>query len=241
MPSANAGYFAQAPVGLAGQFFGMPAAATALTFVSLALGDSNDIYHLILLLSSPVYLLSNSAAIHLNLHQVRLLLPQQKTHLSVSYNPDNLAVLFHAAEILLQLLLALLILPLLAVLGEGLLLGLMPSGGGAEKRFVLVEATLALITDVLSKDGSEGAETTRCLHVAHNTHNDHGRGFHHRILTGSRSVNLTDNMGHASLVSKEGSEMDGLAGVILRKALHLAPMTTAALAGQKAQRSMSGS
>lgn len=63
--------------------------------------------------------------------------PESHTYLSVSHDSNNLAVFLHAIEIFLQLLFALLILPFLAVFGEGLLLGLVPSE--AEQRQGLAE------------------------------------------------------------------------------------------------------
>uniref|UniRef100_A0A5F9CB10 Uncharacterized protein n=1 Tax=Oryctolagus cuniculus TaxID=9986 RepID=A0A5F9CB10_RABIT len=180
VPCPDAGHLAQPSVRLAEQLLSVPAAGDP--FVALALGHADDVDHLVLAehlahrdlllqaLLGPVQLLSHGAAIHLDLHQVRLLLLQgQQAHLRVRQHADDQAVLLHAAEVLVQLPLARVVLPLLAVLGEGLLLRLVP---------VLVEAPLALVTDVLGEHRLEGAEAPRGLHVAHDAHNHHGRGLH---------------------------------------------------------------
>ncbi|KAL0608795.1 UPF0764 protein C16orf89 [Plecturocebus cupreus] len=126
MPCPSTGHLVQALVGLAEQLLDVP--MTGDPFVAFALGHPNDVDHLILpkhlvhrylllqTLEGPVQLLSHGASVHLDLHRVGLLLAQRKQeHLGVGNDADDWAIL-HAAEVLLQLLLAILILPLLAVL-----------------------------------------------------------------------------------------------------------------------------
>uniref|UniRef100_A0A671K1K6 Uncharacterized protein n=1 Tax=Sinocyclocheilus anshuiensis TaxID=1608454 RepID=A0A671K1K6_9TELE len=233
MPGSNTGHLTQTTMGLTGQLF----CVHPPTLVSMTLGNTDNVNHLILtkdvndgngllkLLSGPVNLISDGAAIQLDLHQVGLLLSVgQQAHLQKA----GWLVKLHLKEFFLQLLLALFILPPLAVLCKGLLLGLVPE-------HVLIEATLALITNVLRKDGLERAQATRGHDISNNTHYNHGRSLHN---SHSRSVDLTDNVGHASLVSKESSQVNRFAGIIFRETLHLATMAFAPLAGQEAQRAV---
>ncbi|EHH30774.1 hypothetical protein EGK_20551, partial [Macaca mulatta] len=136
MPCSNADHLAQASGGLEGQPLAVP--MTGDSFVTFACGHPNDVDYLILSkhlvhrylllepLSGSVQLLGHGASVHLDLHQVGLLAQRKWVPLGVGNDVDDLAVLLHAAEVLLQLLLATLILPFLAVLEKGLLLRFMP-------------------------------------------------------------------------------------------------------------------
>uniref|UniRef100_A0A8C4HYV5 Uncharacterized protein n=1 Tax=Dicentrarchus labrax TaxID=13489 RepID=A0A8C4HYV5_DICLA len=208
MPGTDTGHLTQTTMGFAGKLLCVPT-AVHLTLVSVTLGDADDVDHLVLgkncadghgllqLLTGPVHLIRDGASVQLHLHEKS----DKCTNLCVGNDADDLAVLLHGSKVLLQLLLALIILPFLAVFGESLLLGLVPE--------ILVEPTLALVTDVLGED--------------------------------ARSVDLTDDVGHAGLVAQEGGQVNGLAGVILREALGLTAVTPTPLAGQEPQGSVAGS
>uniref|UniRef100_A0A8C2YVI3 Uncharacterized protein n=1 Tax=Cyclopterus lumpus TaxID=8103 RepID=A0A8C2YVI3_CYCLU len=228
MPGSDTGHLTQTAMGFAGELLCVPTAGHTWRderFFSL---------YRLALLAGPVNLVGGSAAVQLHLHQVRLLLPHgQQTHLqrATDVRTETLMLLLHGIEVLVQLLLALVVLPFFAVFGE-----------------ILVEATFALVTDVLSEDGLEGPQATGCVDVSNNADHDHGRSLHdghglnHFFLVHlSRSVDLADDVGHAGLVAQEGSQVHGLAGVILGEALGLTPVTTTPLAGQEAQRSVTRS
>uniref|UniRef100_A0A3P9HEF0 Uncharacterized protein n=1 Tax=Oryzias latipes TaxID=8090 RepID=A0A3P9HEF0_ORYLA len=244
MPGANAGHFTQTTMGFAGKLLRVPTGSH--TLISVTLSDTNDVDHLVLsencvhghgllqLLTGPVHFVRDGASVQLHLHQVRLLLfrglvtdkiqmmnQAGRTDLCVGNDTDDLAVLLHGGKVFLQLLLAFFILPLLAVFGESLLLGLVPG--------ILVEATLALITNVLCKDGLEGAEATRGADVASNSNHDHGRRLH------------DGNSLHNFLFVHLCGQVHGLARIIFGEALAFTAVATASLPGQEAQRSVTRS
>jgi hypothetical protein len=166
VPGANASNLAETLVGLARQLLGAPASRD--TGEAVALGDGNDVDHLVLLEDSvdrhglleqgvaKGNLVGNRAAVDLDLHEVCLLLLERRlADLGVGQDADDGAVLLDALElagdggtVVLGV--------LLGVLGEGLLLALVP---------VLVEAALDLVAEVLSPDSGERAEATGSLDV----------------------------------------------------------------------------
>ena len=167
MPSADTSNLAQTLVRLARKLLGAPSARH--TGVTVTLGDGNAVDHLILLEDGADLdwlleetlcesdLVLDGAAVDLDLHEMRLLLLEWgEVDLGVGENTDDRAVLLHTLQLAGDAL-AGVVGVLLGVLGEGLLLALVP---------VLVEAALDLVGEMLSPDSSQRAEAARGLDVA---------------------------------------------------------------------------
>lgn len=183
MPSTDTSNLTETLVGLARKLLGTPAGGD--TAETVTLGDGDDIDNLVLLedgvdrdgllekLTAEVDLLGDGTTVELDLHKVGLLLLERGlADLGVGEDTDDGAVLLDALELTGDGSTTALGV-LLGVLGESLLLALVP---------VLVEAALELIAQVLSPHGGEGSETTGSLDVAHKTNNDHLRDVSHRHI-----------------------------------------------------------
>ena len=120
----------------------------------------------------------------------------------------DLAVFLHVAEVFVQLLLAIYILPFLVLFGEGLL-RFMPGP---------TEGPFALIANMLNKDILKGPEASRCFHVVHNAHSPnwqhlhYGPSLHNFLLVhlGLWLIDLPHDVGPASLVLRKAVRFTSL-------------------------------
>lgn len=250
MPSTDTGDLSQTLVGLSGQLLGSPSVGD--TFETVTLGNTNDINALVLLedggdidslfkvVLGELDLVGNGTTVDLDLHQVCLLLLQTGlSELGVCQDsndgavlPDSLEFSTDGGTVGVGV--------LLGVLGEGLLLGLVP---------VLVESSLDFVGQVFSPDGGQGSKTSGGLDVTDNTNDDHGRGLDDGnglddfslVHLGSGSVKVSDDMGHTSLVAHESGKMNRLGRIILGESLYSSSVPGGTLSGQETQGTVSGS
>merc|ERR1740123_1903282 len=253
VPRADARNLPQSAVRLPDQPGDTPASDNALH--TLALGHTDAIDHLILreticdlhsLLEKPphkINLLRDRASVDLDLLDVGLLLPDlQLGDLSVANRPHHVAILLDAIELCFHGLSPFCFArfaPALLILGEGLLLRLVP---------VFVEPPLALLAQVACPSARQGTHPPRCLDVPHKAHNHHGRSLQDRhwladlllVQLGARLVDLSDDVRHPGLVGHEGREVRRLRGVILGEAPDPAEVVLRALPRREAQAAMAG-
>jgi hypothetical protein len=174
MPGSNTGNLSETLVCFARKLLGAPSAGD--TLITVTLGDSNDINDLVLLEDGgdwdflleqtlgEVDLLIKRASVDLDLHKVSLLLFEWgDSDLRVGENTDDGAVFLDTSKLAGDRG-ARSFGVLLGVLGESLLLALVP---------VLVESSLNLLAQVLGPNGGKRSKTTRSLDVTDNTDNDH--------------------------------------------------------------------
>lgn len=249
MPSTDTSNLAETLVSLARKLTGAPTSSNTLESLTTSntdninvlvlLDNGGDIDFLLEVTVSPVDLVGDGSTIQLDLEKVSLLLTSAgAAREGVSKDTDNSAVLLDALELGSDFLTTFSAV-LLGVLGEGLALRARP---------VLVEATTDIIGHVLSPDGGDRAKTAGGLDVTNQTNNDHGRSFDDGdslndfllVHLGSRAIHIANDVGHASLEADEGSQVNGLLGVILGEGLDATKLAGSALAREETQGTVSG-
>lgn len=250
VPGTNASNLTETTVSLTGETGNTPTrdnTAEALTLGGsgdvdlLTLGeDGVDVDLLLEELLGELNLLLNRATVDLDLQDVGLLLTEVELEdVSVGNDTDDLGVLLHGLDVISELSLTLSSGVLLGVAGEGLVLGTVP---------VLVHTTEELVIEMLGEDSLVGAESLRSLDVSDDTDNGHrrslndGDGLDSLLLveTRTRTVDVTENVGHTGLVTHKGSQVASLLGVILREGAELTVVLAGTLAGKKSQRTVTG-
>ena len=244
MPSSDTTDLAETSVGLARHAGNTESLDD--TGSSLTTGHTNSVDHLELvedlsdgdftleLLEAPIDLLSDCATVDLDLEEVSLALAEIKLgELGAGEDTDDGAVLLYSLKVALDGVLALgILLVSLGVVGEGLLLGVLP---------VLVEAALELIREMLSIDGRKSAEATGGLNVTDEADDlkrgalDNGDGLNDVLLEDLLTLTafvVASDVGHSSLVAHEGGKMDGLLSVILGESSNTAAVVSCSASGE---------
>jgi hypothetical protein len=247
MPRSDTSDLSLASVGLSGKDGNTPSLDD--TSVSVTLCYADNVNHLVgaedgrhrdLLLEqlgAEVNFVRNGSTVHLDLDDVGLLLADLSLgDLSVHDSPDDLAVLLSSGDLSGHLVV---VSVSLGVLGEGLLLGLVP---------VLVETSSALVAEVLSPDGSEGSETLGSLGVTNETNAHHGGSLQDGdrlsdlflVELGTRLLHISEDVGHTGLVTHESGQMARLGLIILGEGLDLTSEVLSSLSGQETERTTAG-
>ena len=221
------------------------------TLESVSLGNSENVNDFVLsedvvdadllleeILGEADLITGGFTTVDLHLEDVVLLLSQvaHKVVLSVHDSSHHSGVFADAVQLDVNFGL---VLGLSLVLGEGFLLGLNP---------VLVEAAESSLVEMAGPNGSQGSQASGSLDVANKTDNlqgrglDDGNGFNFLLLVefGLSTVDISEDVGHASFEASEGCEVGGLGAVISGEGSDVSSVVFRAFAGEESQVALSG-
>jgi hypothetical protein len=253
VPSTDTADLAETSVSLSLQLLDAVSVHNALGAVTL--GHTNSVDALVLLEDltngnllfelavGPVNLLGNITTVNLDFHDVGLGLAEvQLAVLGGANHTHDGSVLLDAGDVAVHgVLVGLGALVSLGVLGEGLLLGVVP---------VLVEAAEHIFVEVLGPDGLEGAEATGGLDVTNHTDDlhgralDHGSGVHDVLLDdllALTALEVLNAVGHASLEAHKGSQVDGFGLVVTGEVTDAAAVVAGTSLGDETEGAATGS
>jgi hypothetical protein len=215
------------------------------TSISVTLGDTDNINHFVLgedgvdwdllleELSAEVNLIRDGSTVNLDFNNVGLLLTDLNLRdLSVHDGANDLAVLLGSGDLSSHLVV---ITVSLGVLGESLLLGLVPA---------LIESASAFIAQVLGPDGSECSKAVGGFSVTNETNADHWWSLKDSDSLGdfllvkfrARLLNISEDVSHTSLVTHEGGKMAWLGLIILGERLDLTLKVLSSLSWEETKR-----
>jgi len=240
VPGADTSDLSETSVSLAGEAGDAPTSND--TGESVTAGSGTDIYRLALgkhlrdvnlLLKETLgkgNLGSNITSVNLNLKEIGHLGSElQLANLGVGEDADHLAVVDDALDLSINL--RWLLRCLLGILGESLPLAAVP---------VLVKSALDLVRQVRCPNGGKSAETGGGGNIANHANRNHGRSFQNGytlyclllVKFGARALDLSDNVGHTSLVSNEGGHVALLGSIILGEGSNATVVVLGSLLGK---------
>lgn len=253
MPGTNASNLSETSVSLTWQLLDTEALHNTLVAVTLGhtdsvaalvvLEDLTELDFLLELAVSELNLLGDVATVNLDFHDVGLVLTElEQTNLGSDEHTHDSAVLLYALKITLDGAGALgVFLEAVRVLGEGLLLGVVP---------VSVETALDIGVEVLGPNSGQLTEAAGGLNVTDQTNDLDGRALNDGgglndilldDLLALTSFVVLDDVGHASLVADESGHVARLGGVILGEVSYATSVDLCASLGEVSEGSVAGS
>jgi hypothetical protein len=182
--------------------------------------------------------LGNASSVNLDFNNVILLLSKvEKFHLSGGNDSNDSAVFLDSVKRNINGFFFFAV--FLLVFGKSFLFGANP---------ILVESSQGIFVEFLGPNGGEGSETSGGFNISDNSDNDHrgafdnSNGFNNFFFVqfGSRSFDISEDVGHTSFESGEGGHVAGFGGVIFGERSASSSVMSGSSSGFESKISVSG-